>query len=78
MKCFVYLALCFTCFHLAVSVKRKLPTARPSTKKARHHDDAAASGASAPSSSSASTGDVLKKFYLYNKLSAKDIQEILG
>ena len=88
MKCFtIFICTLVTLLHNANSVKRLLPSARPSEKRQKFDDPAdtdvpssSASSSSRASSSTAagdvpSTGNVLKKIYLENKLSAKDVHE---
>ena len=84
MKCFsIFLCIHLALLHTAGSVKRQLPTARPSTKKHKFdYDSDETTLPSSSASSSTSTGDipsahdVLKKIYLGNKLSAKDVHEM--
>ena len=84
MKCFtIFACLLVALLHNAHSVKRLLPSTRKCVKRQKFDDP---TGTELPSSSASSststgdvpsTGDVLKKIYLENKLSAKDVQESL-
>ena len=82
MKCFtIFICILVTLLHNANSVKRLLPPARSSEKRQKFDDSADTDVPSSSASSSTatgdipSTGDVLKKIYMGNKLSAKDVHE---
>lgn len=82
MKCFtIFVCTLVTLLHNANSVKRLLPSARPSEKRQKFDStgdvpsSASSSTSTADTAAVPSTGDVLKKIYLENKLSAKDVHE---